>query len=73
MGIRPTVETFKLTVSTRRGTRKPMTASELIALGRQIEALERPKALERMAETGRTGVATRPNVSVPDQTGDAMA
>ncbi|MFE2563113.1 ParB/RepB/Spo0J family partition protein [Streptomyces mirabilis] len=34
--------------------RKPMTASELIALGRQIEALEKPKAAQRQAEAGRT-------------------
>lgn len=37
--------------------RKPMTASELIALGRQIEELEKPRAAERKAATQLTGRA----------------
>ncbi|MFD5508169.1 hypothetical protein ACFWIB_10395 [Streptomyces sp. NPDC127051] len=43
--------------------RKPMAASELIALGRQIEELERPKAAEKQAEAGRLhgrGIASVP-------------
>lgn len=43
--------------------RKPMTASELIALGRQIEALEKPRATQRQAEAGRShgrGIASVP-------------
>ena len=35
--------------------RKPMTASELVALGQEIERMERPKADERKAEGVREG------------------
>lgn len=35
--------------------RKPMTPSELVALGRRIEELERPKARENLREGGRRG------------------
>ncbi|MEU0818883.1 ParB/RepB/Spo0J family partition protein [Streptomyces mirabilis] len=41
--------------------RKPMTASELIALGRQIEALEKPKARERMSEAGKSSAPGSPS------------
>lgn len=35
--------------------RKDMTVSELVALGQQLEELERPKAIERMVAGGRRG------------------
>lgn len=41
--------------------RKPMTASELISLGRQIEALEKPKARERMSEAGKSAAPGAPS------------
>lgn len=51
--------------------RKPMTASELIALGRQIEELEKPRAAERQAAAGRLhgrGIASVPaNESFPER------
>ncbi|MFG3660281.1 ParB N-terminal domain-containing protein [Streptomyces sp. NPDC047706] len=46
--------------------RKPMTASELIALGRQIEALEKPKAAEALRRGQLRGAATTAGrLSVP--------
>lgn len=46
--------------------RKPMTASELIALGRQIEALEKPKAAEALRRGQLKGAAvTAGRLSVP--------
>jgi hypothetical protein len=39
--------------------RKPMTASELYALGKALEEMERPKAQERMSEGGKRGASER--------------
>ncbi|TDB86471.1 hypothetical protein E1264_17895 [Actinomadura sp. KC216] len=41
--------------------RKPMTPSELVAIGLQLEELERPRARERMAEAGRSSAPGRPS------------
>lgn len=40
--------------------RKEMTPSEKVSLGRALEELERPKALERKAEAGRSAAPGRP-------------
>lgn len=59
--------------------RKPMAPSELVALGRALEELERPRAVERRRESGRRAAAKRlgkpdiPSTVSPDTDPDGRA
>lgn len=58
--------------------RKPMTASELYALGKALEEMERPKARERQGGSGRFGsdgsgsVDPKPSESTNEVVGDSL-
>jgi ParB-like chromosome segregation protein Spo0J len=49
--------------------RKPMTPGELVSLGKALEELERPRALERMAEAGRSAAPGRAGQRYDQMTG----
>lgn len=51
--------------------RKEMLPSELVALGKAIETLERPKALARMSDGGKGG-STEPPLRARDAVGEAL-